>query len=141
MKKEDAPFSISWDSSSNGNGFHEIKKCLETSSDKIFSDPITFIVCSTPIDDWRRLHFTTEDLAEASKLPSKAQARHHGRSLFRPSACDEPLRFPIIRRPYLREFEHLIGILRGQPHQDLSTRRRLTLAQGSFADDSDWRIH
>ncbi len=67
VNNEAAPFSASWDSTTTGDGLHEMKARLETSSDEIFSDPITFIVSNTPIDGWRRQYFSTADLANASK--------------------------------------------------------------------------
>lgn len=67
VNNEDVPFSATWDSTITAEGLHTMKARMETSSDEIFSMPINIIVSNTPIDGWRRQHFTTEDLENATK--------------------------------------------------------------------------
>ena len=67
---DESPYSASWDTTGTSDGLHTLHvRLVKNDSDKteIFTNPISVIVSNTPIDGWRRLYFSTADLANASK--------------------------------------------------------------------------
>lgn len=70
VSPDGAPYSASWDTTGTSDGLHTLHvRLIKDDVDKteIFTNPISVILSNTPIDGWRRLHFSTADLANASK--------------------------------------------------------------------------
>jgi PKD repeat protein len=68
VSPDGAPYSASWDTTGTSDGLHTLHvRLVKTDDTEIFTNPISVIVSNTPIDGWRRLHFSTADLANASK--------------------------------------------------------------------------
>ncbi len=68
---EEAPFSLSWDTTTVADGLHTLRARL-TKLDglELFSDPVTFPVLNsppTPLEIWRGQHFTAMDLDDPAK--------------------------------------------------------------------------
>jgi PKD repeat protein len=70
VSTDEDPYSAGWDTTGTSDGLHTLHvRLIKNDVDKteIFTNPISVIVSNTPIDGWRRRHFSTADLANTSK--------------------------------------------------------------------------